>query len=161
MAGGEVAKGRAVDQGGNHLRGLCCLDEGWVVVANRNGSNLRVAVLTVRSLKYFVSLINSLNIHIKVLVAVNIDNALHISQPLHFIQVWDINNILVARALIIIGNKVESSAIKERAQLLGLGLGLRSRDFGSHLYFTNRRHCCNKELDVMIFRFVKLELILL
>lgn len=45
LAGGEVAQGRAVDQGGNQLGGLSGLDEGGVVVANGDGGNLRVAVL--------------------------------------------------------------------------------------------------------------------
>lgn len=47
LAGGEVAQGGTVDQGGDQLRRLGGLDESWVVVANGDGGNLRVAVLDV------------------------------------------------------------------------------------------------------------------
>lgn len=45
LAGGEVAQSRAVDQGRDQLGGLSGLDESRVVVANRDGGNLRVAML--------------------------------------------------------------------------------------------------------------------
>lgn len=49
LAGGEVAQGGTVDEGGDELGGLSGLDEGGVVVANGNGGDLRVAVESVRS----------------------------------------------------------------------------------------------------------------
>lgn len=44
LAGGEVAQRWTVDQGGDELGGLSGLDQSRVVVANRDGGNLRVAV---------------------------------------------------------------------------------------------------------------------
>ena len=55
LLAGEVTDGRSVNEGRDHLGGLRSLDEGGVVVANRDGGNLSV--------------------DIEVLVAVNIDNA--------------------------------------------------------------------------------------
>lgn len=51
LAGGEVTQSRTVDQGRDKLRGLSGLDQSRVVVANRNGGNLRVAVLKVLDTK--------------------------------------------------------------------------------------------------------------
>jgi hypothetical protein len=47
LAGREVAQSRTVDEGGDQLGGLSGLDESRVVVANRDGGNLRVAILNV------------------------------------------------------------------------------------------------------------------
>lgn len=69
--------------------------------------------------------------------------------------------ILVTRALVIISNKVKGSVVKERAQLLGLGLGERAGDLSGHFDFTNGRHCYGKELDVMSFESVEVELSML
>lgn len=57
------------------------------------------------------------------------------------------NNILVAKALVIIGNEVEGSVIKEGTQLLGLSLGLGPGDLGGHLDFANRRHFCCRRMN--------------
>jgi hypothetical protein len=44
LVGGEVANSGSVDESGDHLGGLGSLDEGVVVVANRDGGDLSVDI---------------------------------------------------------------------------------------------------------------------
>lgn len=85
-ARGEVADGGSVDEGGDHLGGLGGLDEGGVVVAYRDGGDLGVAVLRTREISemrvdWYAGRgdrrlrLRGVDLHIEVLVAVNVDNA--------------------------------------------------------------------------------------
>jgi hypothetical protein len=51
-----------------------------------------------------------------------------------------IDNILVAKALVVVSNEVECSVIKESTELLSLSLGLGAGDLSGHLDFANSRH---------------------
>lgn len=126
----EVAQGWSVDQCPSHLRRSCRLEEVWVVVSNRNGSNLGIAADTSQFLLK-CGAAHCKHLHIEEDVSVQISDTTAVS--IISLNCRRLGVILVSNGLLVVSQHVQAPDIKDFVQLRHGCLVLRARNGRLHL----------------------------